>query len=645
MQKSHQRIHKLVELIEIEQEYEREFYRQRLVQRPVSERVESGVTLFPLQLKSLDYALGGHVLLELDLPEEQNASRFQNGRTLELFGIDKSAPDSKNQEKRISGLVKSQKKGRLEVILYTEEPPDWLGRIQLGLDLYYDETTFREMLRALQLVKDADSGPLARLRDVLMGDKSPVYLPARTHTPPANLNPSQKKAVAHVLEAEDVALIHGPPGTGKTTTLVAAIEAVLTYEDQVMVSAASNTAVDVMVRKIADAGKRVVRLGHPARMHEDIVEHTLEAQLETHPNAAVIRNMRRDMEKMRKQATKFHRNFGPEQRAERRATWKEIRSMRKELRALEEQMCATLLDQADVIACTFVGSTQSILQSRKFNTVFIDEAAQALEPGCWIPLLRARRVIMAGDHCQLPPTIKSPQAAELGHTLFAHCIEQESFKSVLLNTQYRMHQVIMGFSSQWFYNNALKADASVAHHTLADSVKPPPEAEDLLRVPLIWIDTAGCSYDQSQDPKSKSYYNPQEAELLERWLKDYVTRWSEDVTTVGVIAPYRRQVDYLEDLWTPSLWPEHVVIDINTIDSYQGQERDLIMLSLVRSHESGEIGFLKDLRRLNVAITRGRKQVVIIGDSATLGHHPFYKALLAYVEAEGRWISAWEYMV
>jgi ATP-dependent RNA/DNA helicase IGHMBP2 len=640
MQKSHQRIHKLIELIEVEQNYERDFYRQRLVQRAIPERIEAGVSLYPLQLKSIDYGLGGHVLLELEIPTDQNASRFQNGRTLELFGLEKQS----THEHRVGGLVKSQKHRILQVVLHTEEPPEWLDKGQLGLDLYYDETTFREMLRALHTLRDAEGSPLARLRDVLLGERAPAYFPPPKHQAYPELNDPQNKAIGHVLSAEDVALIHGPPGTGKTTTLVAAICEVLEYESQVMVSAASNTAVDVMVRKLAAAGRKVVRLGHPDRMHEDIVEYTLEAQLEAHPNARVIRNMRREMEQLRKQATKFHRNFGPEQRQERRELWTTIRGMRKELRNLEQQMCATLLDQAEVIACTFVGSTQSILQTRKFDTVFIDEAAQALEPGCWIPLLRAKKVVMAGDHCQLPPTIKSPDAKALGETLFEHCIGREGFQSVMLKIQYRMNKVIMGFSSDWFYHGELEAAPSVAEHTLADH-QPELEADALERVPLVWIDTAGCSYDEYQDPKSKSYANPSEAELLERWLKNYTAHWPEHPVSIGVIAPYRGQVDTLQNLWTPSLWPDHLAVDINTIDSYQGQERDLIVLSLVRSNDTGEIGFLKDLRRLNVAITRGRKQVVIIGDSATLGNHRFYQALLPYVETHGRWISAWEYMV
>lgn len=640
MQRSYQRIHKLIQLIEVEQNYERTFYRERLVQRAIPERIEAGVTLYPLQLKSIDYGLGGQVLLALELPTDQNASRFQNGRTLELFGLEKSS----THENRLGGMVKSQKQNILEVVLHTEEPPEWLDKGSLGLDLYYDETTFREMLRALHTLKDAAGSPLARLREVLMGERAPVYFPPLKHKHYAQLNGPQNEAIAHVLSAEDVALIHGPPGTGKTTTLVAAICEVLSYESQVMVSAASNTAVDVMVRKLAEAGRRVIRLGHPDRMHEDIVEYTLEAQLEAHPNAKVIRKMRREMEQLRKQATKYHRNFGPEQRSERRDLWKTIRDMRKELRGLEDQMCATLLDQAEVIACTFVGSTLSVLKQRKFDTVFIDEAAQALEPGCWIPLLRAKKVVMAGDHCQLPPTIKSPDAAELAETLFEYSIDRDGFRNVMLTTQYRMHENIMGFSSDWFYNGELEAAESVAHHTLADNMPDLP-AEALERVPIVWIDTAGCSYDELQDPKSKSYANPLEADLLVRWLKTYAEQWPETApVSIGVIAPYRGQVDFLQNLWTPSLWPEHLPLDINTIDSYQGQERDLIVLSLVRSNEAGEIGFLKDLRRVNVAITRARKQVVIIGDSATLGHHRFYKALLPYVEDHGRWISAWEYM-
>ncbi len=473
-----------------------------------------------------------------------------------------------------------------------------------------------------------------------MGLESPQFLKAQSYPQTPQLNVSQTAAVKQIMEAQDLALIHGPPGTGKTTTLIAAIHGVLELEQQVLVCAPSNTAVDLLTRKLADLGHRVVRLGHPARMHEDVWQYTLDQQLDAHPNAVVLKRMRREVLDLRKSAQRYRRNFGQAEREERQQQWRQVRSLRKEIRSLERQMSQGIIDHAEVIATTLVGATKSLIRNRSFATVFIDEAAQALEPACWIPILKTRRVVLAGDHHQLPPTVLSTESIELRHTLFEKLMERHPEAGTLLDCQYRMHQDIMGFSNEWFYEGRLQAHASVAERVL----NPELSAEDEFNRPLIWIDTAGCGYEESQPLKSRSYYNPEEGQLLIQWLVQHIDslNFPKAPQEIGVIAPYRAQVEWLKANF--KLQPLPHQLEIATVDSFQGEERDLICLSLVRSNERGEIGFLQDLRRINVAITRARKQVVLIGDSATLSQHPFYETLLDYAHLVDGWKSAWEYI-
>lgn len=619
-------IKELLNLLLSEQEYEREQHRLLLAETPLNVRCKQGISLYPLTIKHQDVGLGGRPILEL--ASQQNLGAFQPGQTAVLF--------SQAVNEQISGVIQRVGEDWLRLYLSVEESPDWLEEGKLGLDLYYDETTWRAMFEALQKVEKAEKPRLRALRDILLG-ASPAHLLADLSVAPRpGLNESQQQALARVLQAEDLALIHGPPGTGKTTTLVACIEAVLEHEKQVMVCAPSNTAVDLLTRALAQASKKVLRLGHPARMQQDVWPYTLEEQAANHPNAPVLLRMRKDLLKLRKQASRFHRHFGPAERAERGQLRQQARDLAKELRKMEEQIVQSLIDQAEVICCTLVGAGMKRLKGRHFGTVFIDEAAQALEGACWIPILRAQRVIMAGDHCQLPPTIKNPAAHELAHTLFEKCMERQPQAGTLLNTQYRMHEAIMEFPSLQFYEGRLQAHESVARHLL----NPELETDHPVNLPLEWIDTAGCGFDELLDPETRSYANPEEAGLL----KNYFEQLAADPgfpqgVSIGMIAPYRQQVDTLK-----KLFGEQPGLDIETVDSFQGQERDIICLSFVRSNNDGEVGFLQDLRRTNVAMTRARKKLILIGDSATLSSHPFYKELLEYVESYGHWRSAWELM-
>ncbi|RZK19560.1 MAG: IGHMBP2 family helicase, partial [Hymenobacter sp.] len=465
---------------------------------------------------------------------------------------------------------------------------------------------------------------------------------------PSPLNESQLAAVRHVQAAQDVAIIHGPPGTGKTTTLVQAILETIRRERRVLVCAPSNTAVDLLTEKLAERGVNVIRMGNPSRVSDLLLEHTLDAQVMAHKRYGELRSMRQTAEQYREEASKHVRNFGWEEREQRRHLKEEARALHQEADGLERYITEDLLEQVQVITCTLVGASNRNIRHLTYETVFIDEAAQALEPGCWIPIAKAQRVVLAGDHQQLPPTVKSEKAAKEGlrETLFEKCIKRQPEASRMLTVQYRMHEQIMAFSSEQFYDGRLTAAPTVAHNGL--------EAYDLRfapDLPVEFLDTAGFGFLEITIPESRSTANPEEADLLLKRLAQLLEPYDAadhegDPLSVGVIAPYRAQINYLKDAVEEndelSGLMLHRQLSVGTVDSFQGQERDVIAISLTRSNSHGEIGFLSDIRRMNVGMTRARKKLLLVGDSSTLGSHPFYKAFLDYVERVGGYRTAWE---
>lgn len=630
-----------LQLLRLEEKAEEELYRTQVLETPLKTRKAQGICWYPVVLKQTDLGLGQKLILELERTTELDQHHlFQNGQILALFS--QAFP----QEAPLIGVATHVSRNSLKLVMQRDELPDWIDNGKLGLDLCYDETTYREMRRAVEIFKGSQQGPLLNLREKLFGE-APVKFLAFPFQPLAHLNESQNRAVSQVLQAQDLAMIHGPPGTGKTTTLVAAIQAVLQHEKQVLVSAPSNAATDLLCEKLAESGLPVVRLGHPARMSEKILPYTLDEQLSQHPNFQVLQNLRREARDTRSKALRFKRNFGPAERAQRREEMADVKRMLAMAREMENQMLEHILDRAKAILCTLVGASQEIMHKRKFETVFIDEAAQALLGGTLIPILKAKRVILAGDHCQLPPTVKSPQALAggLNKTLFEICAEAQPGAATLLDTQYRMNAQIMGFSSHEFYQDRLVAHPSVAEHTLLSA------GEDLwLHRPLEFIDTAGCGHEEELNPESKSTGNPGEAGLLQVHLEQLLTGLQAagldlSALSLGIISPYREQVNLLKD----ALRGHPAVaglgsFGVDTVDGFQGQERDIMYISLVRSNADGELGFLKDTRRMNVALTRARKKLVVIGDSATLANHRFYRAFQEYCEGLDAWRSGWEFM-
>ena len=498
---------------------------------------------------------------------------------------------------------------------------------QLGIQLFFDETTYRLMFEALDRTMRA-KGRLGYLRDLFYSRQK-----AETYTFPDMgfdyLNPTQAHAVNEVLRAKDVAIVHGPPGTGKTTTLVEAIYETLRREPQVLVCAQSNMAVDWISEKLVDRGLNVLRIGNPARVDDKMLSFTYERRFEAHPDYPqlwAIRKAIRELRSQKKRSDSWHQKID---RLKSRATELEIRINQE------------LFSQAHVIASTLTGSANRLLDGMKFSSLFIDEAAQALEAACWIPIRRAGRVILAGDHCQLPPTVKCYEALKggLGRTLMERIAEQKPDVVTLLRIQYRMHEDIMRFSSDWFYHNQMIAAPEVQHRSILD-----------LDLPMTWVDTSEYS-DNSENTEKTSFHeefvgetfgriNKTEAELTLLSLQAYFEligkqRILDERLDVGIISPYRAQVQYLRQQIRKKEWikPFRTRISVNTVDGFQGQERDIIVISLVRSNDDGQIGFLRDLRRMNVAITRARMKVIILGDRQTLTRHPFYRKLYQYVQS------------
>ena len=641
------------DLMQLEKREDQAQFKLKNAKASIQERQRRGLTWYPVTITQEDIGFGGKLVLELERPaSQQGLHLFQVGKNASLFG---AAPAQSADPPTLHGVVTSVRRNKLQLTTTREELPDWvLDGGRLGIDLTFDEVSYREMDQALGEVIGARGNRLAELRDVLLGARQ-----ARFRAPhvddlfyPSPLNDSQLAAVRHVITAQDVGIIHGPPGTGKTTTLVQAILETIRRERRVLVCAPSNTAVDLLTEKLAECGVNVIRMGNPSRVSDLLLAHTLDARVMAHPSYSKMRAIRQTADQYRDKANELARqnvrNLGFEARQQRQQFRDEARQLFLQADDLERYITEEVLESVQIITCTLVGASNRNLRHLGFDTVFIDEAAQALEPGCWIPIAKGQRIILAGDHHQLPPTVKSEKAAREGlrETLFEKCIQRQPGTARMLNLQYRMHQQIMAFSSERFYGGQLQAHASVRDAGL--------EAYDLCfapDLPLEFLDTAGFGFLEVTIPESRSTANPEEADLLLRRLVQLLkpcdpAAHQEDPLTIGVIAPYRAQINCLKDAIEVNEplngLLQQRLLSVGTVDSFQGQERDIIAISLTRSNLSGDIGFLSDIRRMNVGMTRARRKLLLIGDSSTLSVHPFFKELLAFVERIGGYRTAWE---
>lgn len=608
------------ELLQIEYEYEKEQFKQQTELMGIGRKIKRGMCWYPLNLGRNYYNALNQLVIEVERREDKDIEhQFEYGRPVCFFTQDVSG---KLNYLDFVATVNYVDEDRMVVILPSV---DALLALQskevVGVQLYFDETSYRLMFEALKQVIGAKNNRLAELRDIFHGTQ-----PASTFSfHPLRfpwLNATQEEAVNKVLHAKDVAIVHGPPGTGKTTTLVEAVYETLHRENRVLVCAQSNMAVDWISEKLVDRGVSVLRIGNPSRVNDKMLSFTYERRFESHPDYPQLWSIRKAIRELYARSRKG---------AEREAVRQKINSLKDRATELEIRINESLFSEARVIACTLVGSANRLLTGQKFGTLFIDEAAQALEAACWIPIRKADRVILAGDHCQLPPTIKAPEAlrAGLGHTLMQTIVKNKPDTVSLLKLQYRMNDEIMRFSSEWFYGGMLQSAPEVKYRSILD-----------FDTPIEWINTEGLDCNEEFIGENYGRINKSEAELSIEQLKGYITkigreRFLDERIDVGMISPYKTQVQYLRRLVRNDAFfkPYRQAITINTVDGFQGQERDVILISLVRANEEGQIGFLNDLRRMNVAITRARMRLIILGDASTLTRHAFYKKLYTYIES------------
>ena len=615
-----------LEWLKKEYEYEKEQFRVHTEAMGIGRKVKRGVCWFPIRLGRSYYNALNQLVVEVERTEDLEVEHlFEYGKPVcffhELedecgFGTGRIA------HLGFTATVSYVDGDRMVVALPgTDALLDLQGRDRLGVQLFFDETTYRLMFEALRRVAEAKDNRLAELRETFHGVRKPAW---RTFQPVRFpwLNPAQEVAVNRVLHAKDVAIVHGPPGTGKTTTLVEAIYETLHRESQVLVCAQSNMAVDWICEKLVDRGVNVLRVGNPTRVNDKMLSFTYERRFEAHPDYPQLWSIRKAIRELRGSRRKGA--------AARWSVTQKVNSLKDRATELEIHINAELFGEARVIACTLAGSANRLLDRQKFSTLFIDEAAQALEAACWIAIRKASRVVLAGDHQQLPPTVKSPEAmrAGLGVTLMQTVVRTRPEAVSLLRVQYRMNEAIMRFSSDWFYGGQLEAAPEVRFRGLLD-----------FDTPIEWVETDELDSPEEFVGESYGRINKPEAELTVAQLKAYITkigreRFLEERIDVGVISPYKAQVQYLRQLLRRDSFfkPYRPALTVNTVDGFQGQERDVILISLVRANDQGQIGFLSDLRRMNVAMTRARMKLIILGNAATLTRHAFYRRLYEYVK-------------
>ena len=613
-------------LLQMEYAAEKEAFRKQTEEMGLQRKVKRGDAWFPVKTGKSYYNSLNQLVVEVFRQGEDDEieHNFEFGRPVVFFQKD---DQDKIKYFSFTGTVSYVDGDRMVVAVPDNgQLIDVQGTENVGIQLFFDETSYKTMFDALDRVIKA-KGRLGYLRDLFYSrQQAETFSFAPMHIP--YLNRTQEDAVNKVLRAKDVAIVHGPPGTGKTTTLVEAVYETLRRENQVLVCAQSNMAVDWISEKLVDRGINVLRIGNPTRVNDKMLSFTYERRFEAHPDYEMLWAIRKAIRELRanrkRGGDKYHQKL---ERLKERAT------------ELEVRINAQLFGEARVIACTLVGSANRLLEGQKFGTLFIDEAAQALEAACWIPIRRVSRVILAGDHCQLPPTIKSFAAlkAGLGKTLMERIVDNKPEVVTLLKMQYRMNEEIMRFSSDWFYGNQVESAPEVKFRSILD-----------LDIPMTWVDTSQFQLPENEESLFKEQFvgesfgriNKAEAELTLMALETYFgkigkQRILDERIDVGVISPYRAQVQYLRRLLKKKDFfkPYRHLISVNTVDGFQGQERDVILISLVRANDEGQIGFLRDLRRMNVAITRARMKLIILGDASTMTRHPFYKKLYEYIDA------------
>lgn len=627
----------LISLLKEEKQYDFNQHQDLLLNKSLQERRLQGVSWFPISISSTELGRGDYLSITIQKTNYlEDGHKFRFGMPVALFS------NYNPSEDRLDGIISYVSRDTMRIAVRVDELPDWCRRGKLGVDLLFDEHSYREMFDALDVAKslfsNAKEGKLIRQ---LLGEESLTFDSIKEESyQNINLNNSQNEAIRAMLTDNPLTILHGPPGTGKTTTLVAGIQALVKdNRGKILVVAPSNTAVDLLSEKLALSGVSVVRIGNSVRVSEHLQELTLDARIDKHAANKERKVLEKQARAYTDMAHKYKRNFGKAERDQRKALFDEAKKIRREIDKIQDYIIEDVLQKVEVITATLVGANHYIIRNYNYHTVIIDEAAQALEPACWIPILKADRVILAGDHCQLPPTVKSSMKPNEGLylTLFEKLIKRFPESVSLLDTQYRMHVDIMEYPSRILYDSRLQAADMVSNWTINEDIKP-----------VVFIDTAGAGYDELIEDTAIS--NKEEALFLYRQLTMNVQNLEKNYNesnfpSIGIITPYRQQAILLkeiihEDEKLKALKPN---IQVHTIDSFQGQEKDIIYISLTRSNANQQIGFLADIRRMNVAMTRAKKKLIVIGDSATVGQHYFYKGFIDYVSELEAYHSVWEW--
>ncbi|WP_373650746.1 AAA domain-containing protein [Schlesneria sp. DSM 10557] len=603
----------------------------RLSRKASGDQAErTGTTIVDLAIRDETAGFGGRVILTLgkrDRRQQLPWSRLHSGTPILL------SEEQGREQEGWRGVVTDRNRETITVVL-SDSPETTADRPTFRIDLSSDEIARQRQRNALKRVAEIDRGRLAALKSRLLGEDAPEFNPGREWIPLSPLDASQHAAVSHALSAEHVAIIHGPPGTGKTTTVVELIRQSVRRGERVLACAASNLAVDNLFERLLAAGERVIRIGHPARVLPQLRDHTLDLLVESHPDLRLAREWTKQAWILRRQAGKFTRS-APEPGARREAR-DEAKRLLHDARQLESRLVTYLLDSAQIVCSTLTGLNEDLLEDRQFDLVVIDEAAQATEPPCWLPLLRSRRLVLTGDHYQLPPTIICPEARRQGFgvSLMERLVKRWGTSiSRRLTTQYRMNAAIMQFSSNEFYDGELTAAASVREHRLCDL---PKVAElPLTQTSIQFYDTAGSDCDEQADPEGSSIQNQGEANFVIGQVQELIASGL-NPDDIAVITPYAAQARLIRELLSSE------AVEVDTVDGFQGREKEAVVISLVRSNLKGEIGFLNDTRRMNVALTRARRKLIVFGDSATLANHEFYLRLLEYFEQQNAYGTVWE---
>jgi ATP-dependent RNA/DNA helicase IGHMBP2 len=617
-------------LQEAERRVEEAQFESALKHQSLQQQLAAGLCWHPLNIIETGYGFGDYPFVWVERTQQRDMPHLLGpGKPVRVFSAQQGDADA------VNGVIDVLRDNRAKIVFFRDDMPEVLDEAKLVLQAQFDELSYKRTDEALTLIKNARNCRLAELRDVLIfqrkadTDADDVF----EFAPDVSLNDAQNKAVRLMVETRDVALVHGPPGTGKTTTLVAAAAQICAQDGRILFVAPSNAAVDHLCISLHERGLNVLRIGNPLRVSEQLESLTLEGKLKHSDQYGVIREARKQADNYRVMALKYKRSFGAAEREQRNLLLKEAKALVRDALQLEKSLCDAFVHQADVICGTPMAVHTHLPKELEFDYVCIDEAAQALEPQCWLPVMRAQRLIMAGDPFQLPPTVKSDKAAKEGLSLTLMEKLLNRVPTVLLDVQYRMNPEIMAFPNRWFYADKLVAHSSTERRYFKEGRG------------VLFVDTAGAGYDEEHNAETQSVCNQGEAEfIIQRFTELLNLDEHHQTISAALIAPYSEQVRLLNTQFEEVFQTHNENVRIQTIDSFQGQERDAVIISLVRSNTRNEIGFLRDYRRMNVAMTRARYKLVMVGDSATLSADPFYDALINWSMEQGFYRSVWEFI-